>query len=600
LRPLLLGLHPWPLSAAGRTRPGDVGAWEEEDVAAWLEELGLGTHASAFRREQVDGPALLELTPEELRHELGVAPLGVRKRLLREVNLLREGNATAVALGTSCRSLGSAEELPQSSPSTAAAVPQHGWGFDFGGNWLRFLSDMLEEDSPMGIAEAKASFFDIPVRRIHGRIVRFMAVLLDDYGLTSAEGLTFLDIGSGHGLASLAALGLNASHVISLDVDTRPVQMLRDMVRAHPELRLGHQPWQNWTIVSGSILDTDFISSGILPKADLVWSYGVLHHTGNLSLALQNVARLVLPGSLVKIDLHTSEEMAFMADWLEFKKEWTARPHWYKEEALIAYMFSELWVEMEEHVRRNTLESYFPGMSKLPGFFPRFESVRHVVHSRFWHYSKGRGMDFVIDAVDWLGGYPYEMWRTYDVLAALSRTEPPLQALHATFAGFAGLLLTPAVPGLGWVEAWEGVRGKIGNRLVDKPGAIWYKRRKMSTLSALSMDNFSTVVEKNCGPGRPDLPQSVICDDEFLAAVKGQACWVTFFSAEESKNADMSLFHLLEDGVMYGWGAPEMSLCIPGSGANYRFFPAGVLLFTVRDGSDPRTNGRRYDLLLPN
>jgi len=465
---------------------------------------------------------------------------------------------------------------------------------------MRFLNDMLEDEPSMGVADAAVFSSDIPVRRIHGRVARFVAALLEGYGLTSAEGLTFLDIGSGHGLASLAAIHLNASLVVSVDVDTRPARRLRDMVAARPELGLGLQPWQTWSIVDGSILDVDFLASGSLPEADLVWSYGVLHHTGNLGLALRNVARLAHPGGLVRIDLHTSEEMVFMGHWLEFKRDWTARPHWYKEEALIAYVISELWVEMEARIQRDAMDRKFPGTSTLPGAFPRFESIRHVVHSRFQLYIRGRGMDFVVDAVDWLGAHPYELWRASDVLATLGGSEPPLKALHATWEGLMGLLLTPAAPGLGWAEASERVRGRLGGRMLDAPGALWSRGRRLSTLPAKSIDNFSSVLEESCDYGaKPDAPQSIICEAGFLSSVKGHGCWVTFFSAADWGSTDLSLFHLLEDGVINGWGAPNMSLCLPGSGPSYRFFPAGVLLFTVRDGSDPRTNGRRYDVMLP-
>mmetsp|Transcript_98992 Transcript_98992/g.308505 ORF Transcript_98992/g.308505 Transcript_98992/m.308505 type:complete len:349 (-) Transcript_98992:11-1057(-) len=345
--------------------------------------------------------------------------------------------------------------------------------------------------------------------------------------------------------------------------------------------------------------------SGLLPKADVVWSYGVLHHTGNLSLAVKNVARLVRPEGLLKIELHTSEELPFLDEWLDFKRDWASRPNWYKEEALIAYVFSELWDEMQEKVQMEELEARFGEMAHLPGFFRRFEAVRHVLHHRFWAYTKGRGMDFVTDAVDWLGGHPYEMWRTTAVLDALADADPPLKALHATFAGFVGLLLTPAPRSLGWMEASQRTLARLQGQVLREPGALWHRKRRLMTLNSRAISIFSRFVLDHCGKfldgvAEDALPSlRVVCEEWFQAQILGNACWIAFFGAKGTTQQDMPLFHLLEDGQINGWGAPNMSLCLHDSGASYRFFTDGILLFTVRDGSDPRSNGHSYQILSP-
>jgi len=388
---------------------------------------------------------------------------------------------------------------------------------------------------------------------------------------------------------------------VTLDVDTRPAKALKRMITGNKELGFGLQPWQNWSIITGSILDTDFVTSGKVPRADLVWSYGVLHHTGNLSLALHNIAQLVRPAGLMRIEVHTSEEVAFLSDWMDFKRDWVTRPNWFKEEALVAYMFSELWAEMQDGIRMELLEEHFPGQAMSPGFFGRFESIRHVVHARFWQYTKGRGMDFVIDAVDWLGGYPYEMWRAQAVVAELRAAG--LMALHATFTGFLGLLLTPASPELGWTEASERMLGNFDALVSREKGALWDVKRKLLPVVPQAIDNLSSLVANNCPDfefrEEEDTPQRAICTPDFLQQVRGHACWVIFFGAQGIKGDDMTLFHLFEDGAINGWGSANMSLCIPGAGATYRFFSSGIALFTVRDGSNPKTNGRKYHILAP-
>ncbi len=62
------------------------------DVGAWLRSLDLGQYEQVFRDNAIDPTLLPTLTAEDLR-EIGVTPLGHRKRLLEAIAALREDSA---------------------------------------------------------------------------------------------------------------------------------------------------------------------------------------------------------------------------------------------------------------------------------------------------------------------------------------------------------------------------------------------------------------------------------------------------------------------------------------------------------------------------
>ena len=96
----------------------------------------------------------------------------------------------------------------------------------------------------------------------------------------SLAGLTFLDIGSGSGLFSLAARQLGAS-VVSFDYDPQSVACTTELKYRY------FNGDENWRILEGSVLDPAFLRS-----LGTFISYilrGVLHHTGAMWQALENV-----------------------------------------------------------------------------------------------------------------------------------------------------------------------------------------------------------------------------------------------------------------------------------------------------------------------
>ena len=66
------------------------------DIAAWLESLGLGRYAQAFRENDIDAEVLPRLMAEDLAG-LGVASIGHRRKLLDAIADLRARETAAAA-----------------------------------------------------------------------------------------------------------------------------------------------------------------------------------------------------------------------------------------------------------------------------------------------------------------------------------------------------------------------------------------------------------------------------------------------------------------------------------------------------------------------
>src|SRR5579883_2089273 len=144
---------------------------------------------------------------------------------------------------------------------THAAEVRHGARFAFGRNWQRFLNTLNQE-----------------------RITIAEQSLADYLQQKRLDGLSFLDIGSGSGLFSLAARRLGA-RVVSFDYDPHSVACTAELrCRYFPDDR-------DWLVLHGSVLDRDFLAR--LPPADIVYSWGVLHHTGAMATAFANIEPLV-------------------------------------------------------------------------------------------------------------------------------------------------------------------------------------------------------------------------------------------------------------------------------------------------------------------
>src|SRR5262245_33716525 len=165
--------------------------------------------------------------------------------------------------------------------------------FDFGKNWAEFVEKCFDEST-------------IEASQRH---------LADMLRADDLSGRTFLDIGCGSGIHSLAALRMGAERVVSFDYDRESVNTSR-RVREHAK-----SP-RNWEVMQGSVLDQAFMSS--LPKADVVYSWGVLHHTGDMWSAVRNSVMPLKADGVYYIALYSSDNYVDPppAYWMAIKRQY--------------------------------------------------------------------------------------------------------------------------------------------------------------------------------------------------------------------------------------------------------------------------------------
>jgi 2-polyprenyl-3-methyl-5-hydroxy-6-metoxy-1,4-benzoquinol methylase len=245
-----------------------------------------------------------------------------------------------------------------------AAGLDAGARFAFGDNWTRFL-ELLDDRR---IADAEAS-------------------LRDMLEVTDLRNRTFLDIGCGSGLFSLAARRLGA-RVRSFDFDAQSVACARELKRRYFPEDAG------WTIEDGSVLDGAYMQA--LGVFDVVYSWGVLHHTGAMWLALERAIGRVAPaGGLLFIAIYADQGWKSRAWWF-VKLFYNRLPRFLRP----AYSFI-----VGAIVRLLVVVKYTLLLRPMTAIAPLFSDDR------------ARGMSAKRDAVDWIGGFPYE-FATLDALTA--------------------------------------------------------------------------------------------------------------------------------------------------------------------------------------
>lgn len=203
------------------------------------------------------------------------------------------------------------------------------------------------------------------------------------------QGKRFLDIGCGSGLHSLAAIRLGAREVMALDIDP-------DSVATTQAVLLRHAPEGNSTVQKASVFDLD---PGDLGMFDVVYSWGVLHHTGDMIRAVRTASRLVAPGGFFVFALY---RRVWMDRFWKYEKRWYANAS----------------AKAQARARAIYVALFRLGL-RLTGR----KLASHVAN-----YQSNRGMDFFHDVHDWMGGWPYESISSAEVESLMNSLDfGPLQ-----------------------------------------------------------------------------------------------------------------------------------------------------------------------------
>jgi len=408
----------------------------------------------------------------------------------------------------------------------------------------------------------------------------------EGFGLQSFEGKVFLDVGCGSGLASFAALNLNASRVISFDFQEASVDATTRL--RHHRYAPGQVDFNAWSVQQGSILDEELVAS-LVRSADLVYSYGVLHTTGDVWQALKNVRRLVRDDGLLYVLVHARERQeGSVENMLSFKKEFNDMVPWQQEEAVLIYAVSELMDRSQDCLE--TIQGEPARHAATDSKQLRFSAISSCLQKHFKGYaSYARGMDFIRDAHDWLGGYPYEWVFASDVISFMSGLQ--MKTLRISHGAIAGFLLTPVATG-------------SHHYLADSvPSGHWvnFTMLNVEAHEIMALNDFKSYVTAQLASGN-ELPEHLKI---MLDSAQGPECFVYFYPSADGEtcrrtgDSCMNPDSILPENMnIIGWGSDSEDglFCKVGAGARYRMLSTGVI-FSTADGSDPRTNGRSYQIL---
>jgi 2-polyprenyl-6-hydroxyphenyl methylase/3-demethylubiquinone-9 3-methyltransferase len=243
--------------------------------------------------------------------------------------------------------------------------------FSFGRNWRSF--SRFVSDERIQVAEGD---------------------IVDWLGEAGVSGKDVIDIGGGSGIHSLCFYNLHAKSLLSVDVDPLSVACTRRFWKRTGKPR-------NWRVDELSVLDTERLAR--LGCFDIIYSWGVLHHTGKLWAAMENVSKLGRPGARLWISIYTKG------------------PN-YQEHLATKVRFNNVsWLEKKKMLARH--------LRRIWGYD---KSVGKSFRQFFW---PGRGMNAYHDAVDWLGGLPYEVASVDEVTQFLSARGWTLERVLERYEG---------------------------------------------------------------------------------------------------------------------------------------------------------------------
>jgi 2-polyprenyl-6-hydroxyphenyl methylase/3-demethylubiquinone-9 3-methyltransferase len=254
-----------------------------------------------------------------------------------------------------------ARGLPHSAAfaKVVALMQMDGNGYDFGSNWRSFIDHHLTDESRQEALQSLPAFLQ----------------------RDSLEGLTFVDVGCGSGLFSWAALKLGAKRIVSFDVNPNSVACCK-------QLHADEGEPENWTVLEASILDEEAVRA--LGEFDVVYSWGVLHHTGRMWDAIENAAALVKPGGLMWIAIYNrADGIGLYSDGRVGSSRF-----WEREKIFYNRLSKVGQRAMDYAAASGMIAAYL-----LSGRNPVQEIRQH---------NQNRGMSWLVDIRDWLGGWPYE------------------------------------------------------------------------------------------------------------------------------------------------------------------------------------------------
>lgn len=227
-----------------------------------------------------------------------------------------------------------------------------------------FLSNMSEEGVQMrddGEFSFGFNWLDFVKKRMNETIIGFHVDNLKNlYSSINVDlqNKSVFDIGCGSGLSSLSFARLGCNKIYSMDIDQYSVEATQ-----YTKNNFCQQGNLDWNVFKGSVLD-DF---DIPPNSqDIVYSWGVLHHTGDTWNALRNAVSRVKPGGLFHVALYRSG---------------TKFPKSLNEKYAFKFADKETKIQM------------------------LYDRAGQKIHN----VKKGRGMNKFHDALDWLGGLPYDV-----------------------------------------------------------------------------------------------------------------------------------------------------------------------------------------------